>query len=336
MVTYTAPQWHDIVSGSGAATCLPASGSTFALGATTVTCNAQDGAGNHAAAVTFSIEVVDTTAPVIAPHSDILGVEATGPSGASVVYVAPLWTDAVDGSGSATCAPLSGSTFALGDTTVTCNKTDAAGNAAVAVTFDIQVVDTTPPSLTAMPNLVLDATAGSGATGTWTNPTATDIVSGNLPVTCSPASGSTFYTGPDTTVTCSAKDGAGLTGYTTFTVHVRYVFSGFFRPVDNLPTTNTVKAGQAIPVKFSLGGNQGLAIFEAGYPKSVAMNCMFTTSDTIEETVTAGGSTLQYDATAGQYIYVWKTDKAWAGTCRQLQVKYKDGTTQVANFNFTR
>ena len=30
-------------------------------------------------------------------------------------------------------------------------------------------------------------------------------------------------------------------------------FTGFFPPVDNPPTINTVKAGSAIPVKFSLG-----------------------------------------------------------------------------------
>jgi len=42
-------------------------------------------------------------------------------------------------------------------------------------------------------------------------------------------------------------------------------FSGFFQPVDNLPTLNLVKAGSAIPVKFSLGGNKALSIFAAGY-----------------------------------------------------------------------
>jgi hypothetical protein len=33
---------------------------------------------------------------------------------------------------------------------------------------------------------------------------------------------------------------------------------------------------------------------------------------------------------------VWKTDKAWAGTCRQLQLKFIDGSTQTANFNFKK
>ena len=97
-----------------------------------------------------------------------------------------------------------------------------------------------------------------------------------------------------------------------------------------------VKAGQGIPVKFSLGGNMGLAIMASGYPRSVQMVCNGAVSDVVEETVTAGGSSLSYDATTGQYIYVWKSDKAWAGTCRQLQVKLADGTYHYANFSFTR
>lgn len=56
----------------------------------------------------------------------------------------------------------------------------------------------------------------------------------------------------------------------------------------------------------------------------------------IEQTVTAGGSTLNYDVTVGQYIYVWKTEKAWAGTCRQLVIKLTDNTYHRANFKFTK
>ena len=58
--------------------------------------------------------------------------------------------------------------------------------------------------------------------------------------------------------------------------------------------------------------------------------------NTIEETVTAGGSSLSYNATTNQYTYVWKTDKAWANTCRQLHVKLSDGTNHVADFKFTK
>ncbi|MBK6451900.1 MAG: PxKF domain-containing protein [Proteobacteria bacterium] len=114
---------------------------------------------------------------------------------------------------------------------------------------------------------------------------------------------------------------------------VVYPFAGFFSPVDNLPTLNAAKAGSAIPVKFSLGGNQGLAILAVGYPKSQKIGCGSSAPlDTVEETVTAGSSSLSYAAGAGQYHYVWKTDKAWAGTCRQLIVKLIDATVHVANF----
>jgi hypothetical protein len=114
-----------------------------------------------------------------------------------------------------------------------------------------------------------------------------------------------------------------------------YTFTGFFSPVNNLPTVNSVTAGRAIPIKFSLGGDQGLDIFDAGYPKSQQIACDSTaTVDGIEETVTAGGSSLSYDAATDQYTYVWKSDKAWVGTCRQLVLKLDDGTFHRANFKF--
>ena len=43
-----------------------------------------------------------------------------------------------------------------------------------------------------------------------------------------------------------------------------------------------------------------------------------------------------YDATAGQYVYVWKTDKLWAGTCRQFSVKLADGSVRSAQFKFSK
>ena len=100
---------------------------------------------------------------------------------------------------------------------------------------------------------------------------------------------------------------------------------------------NRVNAGQAIPVKFSLGGNLGLGIFAAGYPKSEVIPCSSSgTVDGIEHTVTAGGSSVSYSPGNDQYTYVWKTDKAWANTCRQLVVKLVDGTFHRANFTFTK
>jgi hypothetical protein len=57
-------------------------------------------------------------------------------------------------------------------------------------------------------------------------------------------------------------------------------------------------------------------------------------TDPIEQTVTAGGSSLSYDAASDTYTYVWKTDKKWVGTCRVLNMKLDDGTEHLAYFQF--
>ncbi len=111
-------------------------------------------------------------------------------------------------------------------------------------------------------------------------------------------------------------------------------FTGFFSPVDNLPTLNTVNAGATIPVKFSLGGNRTLAIFAAGYPLATKIACQTgLPSDAIEETSTLP-SGLAYDPAANQYKYSWKTPKNYAGLCYRLDLKMIDGSTFSANFKF--
>ena len=229
LVTYTSPATSDAVDGAGTAMCLPASGSQFALATTTVTCSAADAAGNHAAQTTFTVTVRDTTAPTIAAHADVTA-EATNASGALVTYTSPATTDAVDGAGTAMCLPASGSQFALGTTTVTCNASDAAGNDATATTFTVTVRDTTPPVLSLPANQTLEATGPNGAVATYTA-SATDTVDGARPIDCQPASGSTFALGT-ATVNCSASDTRGNTATGHFTVTVQDTTSA--RHVDRI------------------------------------------------------------------------------------------------------
>jgi hypothetical protein len=95
------------------------------------------------------------------------------------------------------------------------------------------------------------------------------------------------------------------------------------------------KIGGKTVTALRMGGNQGLAIFASGYPKSQRIACDSAAPvDGIEETVSAGSSSLTYNAGTGRYIYVWKTKKAWAKTCRQLVLKLDDGTEHRANFWF--
>lgn len=118
-----------------------------------------------------------------------------------------------------------------------------------------------------------------------------------------------------------------------------YAFAEFFAPIDDGGVYNVVKAGQGVPVKFSLGGDQGLNILAAGSPTSQPIACDSSApSDTLEQTVTAGASSLSYDPTTDTYTYTWKTDKTWATTspCRKLTVTLTDGSTHTARFKFTR
>jgi hypothetical protein len=120
-----------------------------------------------------------------------------------------------------------------------------------------------------------------------------------------------------------------------FTRGYNFTFTGFFQPVDNLPTVNVAKAGAAIPVKFSLGGYQGLGIITSGYPASHQVACSASSPvSAIDQTVAAGGSSLTYNPTTDQYTYVWKTNSAWKNTCRWLTVKLSDGSEHSVNFQF--
>ena len=118
---------------------------------------------------------------------------------------------------------------------------------------------------------------------------------------------------------------------------VVFTFVGFGSPVSNIPVTNTAKAGQTIPMKFSLSGDQGLSILAAGSPVSTMIDC--ATVDANGSPITTAGpglSELSYDATTDQYTYKWKTEKSWAGTCRQFVLTVTDGTVHRANFSFVK
>ena len=114
-------------------------------------------------------------------------------------------------------------------------------------------------------------------------------------------------------------------------------FEGFTAPVDSAPTINTARAGQSIPVSFTMGGSLGLNIFEAGYPLSRPVACdTGAVQDPVEQTVAANSSGLQYDPQTQTYKYVWKTTKSadWVG-CRELVLRFiGDPHEHIAKFSF--
>lgn len=97
---------------------------------------------------------------------------------------------------------------------------------------------------------------------------------------------------------------------------------------------HAANAGSTVPVTFNLVLNYGLDIFAAGSPASRPVAC-----DTgaplggFEPAATAGTSGVN-GGTDGKYVYLWKTDPSWAGTCRELVVTLSDGTFFSAVYSF--
>jgi hypothetical protein len=182
-------------------------------------------------------------------------------------------------------------------------------------------IDVTPPVV---------SVAGTTSVGVPPTVKCTDAGSGVL--SCTPG---TIDTSLGThTVHVHAVDKAGNVTDVDKTYTVDN-FSGFFQPVDNLPTLNLANAGNAVPIKFSLGLNAGLGVVQQGYPVVQQIACDSSAPlDTIEQTVTANTSSLTYDSTLNQYSYIWKTNSAWAASCRQFILRLTDGTEHRANFKF--
>ena len=86
----------------------------------------------------------------------------------------------------------------------------------------------------------------------------------------------------------------------------------FLPPVNLAPTVNTTKAGAAMPLRWKLLDQQDqlvsdlTAIASIGYKPS---SCSAFTNEPAGATPAqaAGGSRLRYDASAGHYVYNWKT-----------------------------
>lgn len=303
VVTYTATA-TDPTDGTVPVTCTPASGSTFPLGTTTVNCSATDSL-HFTTTGSFTVTVVDTTPPTIHTPGNLV-VEATGPSGAVVNYVVTA-TDLVDVTDPVTCVPASGSTFALGTALVQCTSTDLHGNTAHA-SFSVTVQDTTPPALTLPSNITVEATGPSGAVVTFTA-SAVDLVDGPRPVTCTPASGSTFPLGT-TTVQCSASDLHGNTANGSFTVTVHDTTPPTVSSTTATPNTLWPPNHQMVDVTVAVVASDTVDPNPTSQIVSVSSNQPINGTgdgDTAPDWIITGPLTLQLRseraATGGQRIY---------------------------------
>ena len=275
-------------------------------------------------------------------------VTITWPTPADITYGTALGATQLKASASAGGQPVAGSfTYTPAAGTILnagsaqtlradFTPSDPDGYEAGTATVDINVLRRAPAlawsapasiSLGPLASSVLNATA-SGIGG--------GAVAGTF--TYTPAAGQVLDAKPSQALSVSFQpsDPNYTSATKSVTVAVLYPWTGFFSPVDNSGTLNTAKAGLAIPVRFGLGGNQTAPILASGSPTVASVSCPAWPTDAIEETVSATGSSLRYDAATGQYVYTWKTTKGWANSCRRLTFVLKDGTRREATFRLTK
>ena len=198
------------------------SGSTFPLGLTTVTYEANDGSGNISTC-SFSVTVIDNQDPVITCPADIVLPAAIGTCGADVTYTLPTVTDNC----TAGIVPTleaglsSGSNFPVGTTVVTYQGDDGNGNTAQC-SFNVTIEDDEDPVITCPAAISVSNDPGNcAAIVTYTLPSVTDNCTvGIVPTLVDGlASGSSFTVGT-VNVIYQAVDASGNTVTCLFAVTV--------------------------------------------------------------------------------------------------------------------
>ena len=117
---------------------------------------------------------------------------------------------------------------------------------------------------------------------------------------------------------------------------VHYPWSGFLDPVSNTKV-NTEFAGSIIPIRFRVGGDQGLdVIVPGGAASGVAACTVGAMPASTQAATTPLGVKLQYVKASKTYWYFWQTKTNWAGTCRTFVLTLEDGSVHTASFKFVK
>jgi DNA-binding beta-propeller fold protein YncE len=135
--------------------------------------------------------------------------------------------------------------------------------------------------------------------------------------------------------TVVARDAAGnettvTHGYTV--VEPVLAFLGFRGPIQD---GSVVRAGDTLPISFSLGGFHGLDLLADGSPSSVKVDCDDPGAATGGWPARSEGDRgLRFSRSTGNYVFDWQTDKRWAGTCRSFVLTFADGSVQRLTVSF--
>ena len=215
------------------------------------------------------------------------------------------------------------------ETTYSCSATSAGGSSGP-VSVSIKR-DATPPTVALVGGPANGASYYFGSVPAAPTCTASDSLS-DLAAACS-VSGYSSAVGPHT-VTASATDNAGnsASASSSYTV-LAWTLSGFYSPVDMNSVVNTLKGGSTVPLKFEVFAGATELTASSVVQSFVQTRITCDTSATLDEieVTTTGGTSLRYDATAGQFIQNWQTPKQ-TGACYRVTMTTQDGSSLVALF----
>jgi uncharacterized repeat protein (TIGR01451 family) len=300
-VTYPAPT--STGSCGNQLTTTPASGSFFGVGTTTVTV-----AGSSGSPCSFNVTINDTQAPVISCPADITRQESSSGSGSAIVNYAPPSVTENDPAGAAvTCDHASGSSFPVGETTVTCTATDAAGNQSEACSFKVTVEgDASACSLSCPADITVDADAGACSAVVHYDAATASTECGT--VSYSHASDTAFPVGT-TIVTVTTSAGRSC----SFRVTVRDTQAPTITPPNNIVVSAASSACQAVV-------NPGTA--------TATDNCSGVTVGGVRD----DGEPLNAPYPVGTTTITWTaTDGAGNTKTADQTVKVKDSVPPVVN-----
>jgi TolB protein len=129
--------------------------------------------------------------------------------------------------------------------------------------------------------------------------------------------------------TVRAADEYGGRAEVTRTYKVVYAFGGFDRPVGADGSVDDVKAGDALPLKFSLQGDHGADVVAGAVWQ--AASCADWSS---LGPAAAGQGKLSYNSSTDRYVDLVTTDSSWKGSCRTVDLQLADGSHHVVRVRF--
>lgn len=115
----------------------------------------------------------------------------------------------------------------------------------------------------------------------------------------------------------------------------------FLSPTQARPALNEAKPGKKVRVRFGLGSDGRL---DLGSPRAQAIDC--ASGEQLAEVEEARGKLRPREPDEGNedqdsqdadssFVFKWKTEKGWAGECRRLIFRLKNGHEHAADFRFS-